>query len=200
LADARAAALERYEEFKSSLGYGEGAGCERLVSCSDDFTLFLWTPSERKQPLQRMVRELLDHVGVVLQLQTSDGDAHPHAFHQTGHQGAVTGIAFSANGRYIASGGFDKKVKLWSAKTGDFIATLTGHVSAVYQIVWSADSRLIVSASKDSTMKLWETRSTKKARGTLPGHADEVYAVDWSPDGVLVASGSKDRTIKIWRN
>lgn len=149
-----------------------GIDGEKLVSGSDDFTLYMWTPQESKTPLIRM----------------------------TGHQDLVNHIAFSPDGRYIASASFDKKVKLWCGKTGNFITTFVGHVGSVYQVAWSADSTYIVSASKDSTVKLWNTKDKKKALFTLPGHEDEVYAIDWSPDGTQVASGSKDRTIKIWRN
>ncbi|CAN0533521.1 unnamed protein product, partial [Ectocarpus sp. 12 AP-2014] len=147
-----------------------GGEPERLVSGSDDFTLFLWNPVDGKKPLARL----------------------------TGHQQPVNHLAFSPDGRRFASASFDKKVKVWDGRTGTFLATLNGHVSAVYQVAWSADSRLLVSASKDSTVKLWEMVALKRAKATLPGHADEVYALDWSPDGSAVASGSKDRTIKIW--
>jgi len=164
--DAIQKALERYKSFK---GVQEP---ERLVSGSDDFTLFLWHPGEQKQPIKRL----------------------------TGHQQLVNHIAFSPDGRYFASASFDKKVKIWNGKSGDFLATLTGHVGAVYQVAWSSDSRFLVSASKDSTAKLWEMPNGKKARETLPGHADEVYALDWSPNGSAVATGSKDRTIKVWKH
>ncbi|CAM9111871.1 unnamed protein product [Ectocarpus sp. 12 AP-2014] len=161
--EAQTVALERYN-------LARGGEPERLVSGSDDFTLFLWNPVDGKKPLARL----------------------------TGHQQPVNHLAFSPDGRRFASASFDKKVKVWDGRTGTFLATLNGHVSAVYQVAWSADSRLLVSASKDSTVKLWEMVALKRAKATLPGHADEVYALDWSPDGSAVASGSKDRTIKIW--
>jgi len=145
---------------------------ERLVSGSDDFTLMLWHPTESKKPLKRL----------------------------TGHQQAVNHIAFSPDSRFLASASFDKKVKVWNGRSGDFVSTMTGHVGAVYQVAWSPDGRYLVSASKDSTAKLWEVPSGKRARETLPGHEDEVYALDWSPNGSGVATGSKDRTIKLWKH
>ena len=162
---AQKAAKGKYEEFSKQ-------GPERLVSGSDDFTLFLWHPNESKHPIKRL----------------------------TGHQQAVNHIVFSPDGRFFASASFDKKVKIWNGFSGDFLSTLTGHVGAVYQVAWSSDSRYLVSASKDSTAKLWEIPSGKRARETLPGHHDEVYALDWSPTGGSVATGSKDRTIKIWKH
>jgi len=163
--DAYKAAVEKYNAFK-------GGEPERMVSGSDDFTLYLWHPKDSKHPIKRL----------------------------TGHVQAVNHIAFSPDGRYFASASFDKKVKIWNGKSGEFLSTLNGHVGAVYQVAWSSDSRFLVSASKDSTAKLWEVPSGKRARETLPGHADEVYALDWSPDGRSVATGSKDRTIKIWKH
>ena len=145
---------------------------ERLISGSDDFTLLLWHPTDNKRPIKRL----------------------------TGHQQAVNHLAFSPDARFFASGSFDKKVKIWNGRSGDFVSTLTGHVGAVYQVAWSSDGRYLVSASKDSTAKLWEIPSGKRAKETLPGHEDEVYALDWSPNGASVATGSKDRTIKIWKH
>ncbi|KAL4834643.1 hypothetical protein H8958_006865 [Nasalis larvatus] len=145
-----------------------GQGPERLVSGSDDFTLFLWSPAEDKKPLTRM----------------------------TGHQALINQVLFSPDSRIVASASFDKSIKLWDGRTGKYLASLRGHVAAVYQIAWSADSRLLVSGSSDSTLKVWDVKAQKLAMD-LPGHADEVYAVDWSPDGQRVASGGKDKCLRM---
>ncbi|XP_065169931.1 notchless protein homolog 1 [Atheta coriaria] len=157
-------ALKRYEGVVATAG-------ERLVSGSDDFTLFLWDPHKEKKPLARL----------------------------TGHQQLVNDVKFSPDGRILASASFDKSIKLWEAKTGKFLGTLRGHVQAVYMVSFSADSRLLVSGSSDSTLKLWNIKS-RQIEFDLPGHADEVYAVDWSTDGSRVASGGKDKVLKLWQN
>ena len=133
---------------------------ERLVSASDDFTIYLWTPSLSSKPMSRLL----------------------------GHQKQVNHVTFSPDGLLIASSGFDNHVKLWSAISGQFLFTLRGHVAAVYGSCFSPDSRLLASGSKDTTLKVWDVR-TGKLKEDLPGHRDEVFAVDWSPDGGKVGSG-----------
>lgn len=160
-------ALERYQKFMN-LQQNQ----ERMVTCSDDFTLTLWNLSDKasKKSVQRMV----------------------------GHQNVVMNVKFSPDARIIASCALDRSIRLWNGQTGQFLSRLCGHVAAVYQIVWSPDSRLLLSGSADSTLKLW-TMKTKSFHSDLPGHADEVFAIDWSPDGGIAASGGKDKLLKLWK-
>ncbi|KAJ0694762.1 putative transcription factor WD40-like family [Helianthus annuus] len=113
------AAFERYNKMK-------GNAPERLVSGSDDFTMFLWEPSVSKHPKTRM----------------------------TGHQQLVNHVYFSLDGQWIASASFDKSVKLWNGITGMFVAAFRGHGGPVYQICWSADSRLLLKVWDVRTQKL----------------------------------------------
>ncbi|KAG5504125.1 hypothetical protein GH5_04988 [Leishmania sp. Ghana 2012 LV757] len=157
-------AQKRYDAVVSRFG-----GSERLVSCSDDNTMFLWNPQKSVTPVARM----------------------------TGHQGVVFHIQFSPDGTMLASCSADKSVKLWNAEDGKFITTFRGHVAAVYHVSWSLDSRMLVSGSKDTTVKLWSI-AKRELIEDLSGHSDEIYATDWSPDGQKVATGSKDKRVRIW--
>ncbi|GKT63006.1 WD repeat-containing protein [Colletotrichum tofieldiae] len=162
----RAKAKERFEKAAKL----QGKVAERLVSASDDFTMYLWDPSQGTKPVARML----------------------------GHQKQVNHVTFSPDGTLIASAGWDNHTKIWSARDGKFINTLRGHVAPVYQCAFSADSRLLVTASKDTTLKVW-SMATCKLQVDLPGHQDEVYAVDWSPrDGMRVGSGGKDKAVRLW--
>lgn len=160
----RLKALSRYELATQTSG-------ERLITASDDCTIYLWTPQTSLKPVHRLL----------------------------GHQKQVNHVTFSPDGQLIASAGFDNHVKLWSSADGTFLHTLRGHVGPVYQVAFSPDSRLLVSASKDTTLKAWDVRSGK-LKEDLPGHADEVFAVDWAPDGDRVGSGGQDRAVRIWRH
>ena len=115
----------------------------------------------------------------------------------TGHSLGVYSVVYSPDGRYLASGSFDKNIKIWEVATGKELRTLTGHSDMVWSVAYSPDGRYLASGSSDETIKIWEVATGTKLR-TLTGHSNIVWSVVYSPDGRYLASGSLDKTIKIW--
>lgn len=116
----------------------------------------------------------------------------------SGHAWAVLTVAFSPDGKVLATGSEDNTIKLWEVNTGKMIDTLSGHSWSVVALAFSTDGEMLVSGSWDKTVKLWMVH-TKKEIMTLFGHVDSVSAVAVSPDAQLIASGSRDKTIKLWQ-
>ena len=69
----------------------------------------------------------------------------------------VTSVAFSPNGKQVASGSADKSVKLWNIEKGTCESTMTRHSGSVSSVVFSADGQWVVSGSMDKTIRLWDT-------------------------------------------
>jgi WD40 repeat protein len=114
-----------------------------------------------------------------------------------GHEYGIVSVAFSPDGTTLASGGFDRAVKLWGVDEGAEWATLVGHEGWVAALAYSPDGAILATGSHDYTIKLWDT-ATGRELTTLHGHTGNVYSVAFAPDGSMLASGSLDGTVRLW--
>jgi WD40 repeat protein len=114
-----------------------------------------------------------------------------------GHEWSVSSVAFSPDGKHIASGSDDSTVRVWNAVTGMVEHTLSGHDSSVTSVAFSTDGTHIASGSHDETVWVWNA-VTGMVEHTLSGHEDWVTSVAFSTDGTHIASGSNDWTVRVW--
>ena len=113
----------------------------------------------------------------------------------TGHSNVVRSVAFSPDGKMIASGSADNTIKIWNLE-GRELRTMTGHSNWVDSVAFSPDGKTIASGSDDKTIKLWNLEG--KELCTLTGHSSGVSSIAFSPDGKTIASSSSDKTLKLW--
>jgi len=112
-----------------------------------------------------------------------------------GHTNSVECIVYSPDGNTLASGSWDKTIKLWDAKTGTLKHILEGHSDTVTALAYSPDGKILASASDNGIIKLWDANSAT-LKHTLTDHSDSVTALAYS--GKILASASDDQTIKLW--
>jgi WD40 repeat protein len=100
-------------------------------------------------------------------------------------------VAFSPDGKVLASGNSDNRVRLWDADTGKEVRVLEGHTGPVNRVAFSADGKLLASGSQDSDVRLWDVE-TGKERRRIKGHRNSVDWMALSPDGkTLACSGGE---------
>ncbi|MFC5455089.1 c-type cytochrome domain-containing protein [Prosthecobacter fluviatilis] len=133
-------------------------------------------------------------VGMVKSWKTSDGTAL-QSFE--GHLDAAYALAVSPDGKMIATGAYDQKIRLWDTATGKEIALLKGHNGAVNGLSFRPDGKVLASASADRTVKLWSIPSGQRL-DTLSQPTKEQTSTVFSADGKHLFAAGGDNRIRQW--
>jgi WD40 repeat protein len=125
-----------------------------------------------------------------------DADTHQTAAQFRGHEGPIRFVAFSLDGRRLATCSGDRTVRVWQIDDGS-CQVLRGHTDDLFVVAFHPDGTRLASAGRDRAVWLWDlSRGAEVAR--LQGHTSFVWSLAFSPDGATLASGSGDATVRLW--
>ena len=112
--------------------------------------------------------------------------------------GSVMSVAYSPDGKNIATANYEGSAQIWDATTGELLLTLfSGHANVISSIVYSPDGKRVATASSDKTVKIWDAVNGSEIL-SLTGHEKSINNVKFSLDGKHLVSASEDTTAKIW--
>lgn len=120
-----------------------------------------------------------------------------HTVRRVAHEGGATSVAFSSDGSWFVTGGYDGTAKIWDVAGGRLLRTLSGAAETIWTVAVSPDRRQVATAGEDRIIRLWSVADGKVAK-TLRGHEQNIWDVRFSPDGKRLASGSFDASLRLW--
>ncbi len=115
-----------------------------------------------------------------------------------GHTERVRDVAFSPDGKMLASAGQDRRIILWDVVTYQPIGELVGMTGAANAVAFSPDGKMLASGGIDGLLYLWDVETGERIGDALPGHSDSIWRLAFSPDGKTLATASQDQTLILW--
>lgn len=154
-----------------------------LASGSEDRLIRVWEVKTR-----RLIRVLKGH----------DDEVRSVAFAPHRYVEATLGTpaAQKAAGHLLASGSYDRTVRLWDVQSGTCTQILKGHQDWVETVAFSPDGQTLASGSRDRTLHLWDSQTGTLQSGLA--HPQPIRALAFAPDGKTLASGCDDYRIRLW--
>jgi serine/threonine protein kinase len=112
------------------------------------------------------------------------------------HNGYVCAVEFSPDGKILASGGADRRIRLWNTDTGKIIYTFDGHLESITAMQFMPNGKILISTGADRTIRFWDLES-KQLLKTIEAHEHKIHALAISPDGQTIVSGGSDCNVQI---
>src|SRR5262245_62041225 len=113
------------------------------------------------------------------------------------HGQEINDVAFSKDGRRLATASKDRTVKIWDMENGHELLTYFGHKDHVRAVAFSPDGKTIASAGAEADIKIWDPASGKDVR-TIKGKGTYVTSLAFSPDGKYVVVSNEDRAVRLY--
>ena len=131
------------------------------------------------------------------QAEVMDLASHTHRRARLGHESYILAAAISPDGRTLATGAVDAKLKLWDIDHDKLIDTISGQRNAYQSVVFSPDSRRIAAGGVDGTIRIWDSETHQEV-AVLRAHKEFVPSLAFLPDGTALVSANLD-ALQVWR-